>query len=32
MDPMAAGSEGMRRRQENLRDLADEQRRDAGRD
>ena len=32
MDPMAAGSEGMRRRQENLRDLADEQRRDAARD
>jgi putative ATPase len=28
-DPMAAGSEGMRRRQENLRELADEQRRDA---
>jgi hypothetical protein len=26
---MAAGSEGMRRRQENLRELADEQRRDA---
>ena len=29
-DPMAVGSEGMRRRQENLRELADEQRRDAG--
>ena len=29
-DPMAAGSEGMRRRQQSLRDLADEQRRDAG--
>jgi hypothetical protein len=29
---MAAGSEGMRRRQENLRDLADEQRRDAAED
>jgi hypothetical protein len=27
---MAVGSEGMRRRQENLRELADEQRRDAG--
>ena len=31
-EPMAAGSEGMRRRQENLRELADEQRRDAGGD
>jgi putative ATPase len=29
-DPMAAGSEGMRRRRESLRELADEQRRDAG--
>jgi hypothetical protein len=29
-DPMAAGSEGMRRRRESLKDLADEQRRDAG--
>jgi putative ATPase len=29
-DPMAVGSEGMRRRQEHLRELADEQRRDAG--
>jgi hypothetical protein len=29
-DPMAVGSEGMRRRQESLRELADEQRRDAG--
>jgi putative ATPase len=28
-DPMAAGSEGMRRRQESLRELADDQRRDA---
>jgi len=28
-DPMATGSEGMRRRQESLRDLADEERRDA---
>ncbi len=28
-DPMATGSEGMRRRQQNLRALADEQRRDA---
>jgi hypothetical protein len=26
---MAAGSEGMRRRQESLKDLADDQRRDA---
>jgi putative ATPase len=30
VDPMAAGSEGMRRRQQSLRDLADEQRRDGG--
>jgi putative ATPase len=29
-DPMATGSEGMRRRQQSLRDLADEERRDAG--
>jgi putative ATPase len=29
-DPMAAGSEGMRRRRESLRELADDQRRDAG--
>ena len=29
-DPMAAGSEGMRRRGQSLRDLADEQRRDVG--
>jgi replication-associated recombination protein RarA len=28
-DPMATGSEGMRRRQQSLRDLADEHRRDA---
>jgi putative ATPase len=28
-DPMAAGSEGMKRRQQNLREIADEQRRDA---
>jgi len=27
---MATGSEGMRRRQQSLRDLADEERRDAG--
>jgi putative ATPase len=29
-DPMSAGSEGMRRRQQSLRELAEEQRRDAG--
>jgi putative ATPase len=29
-DPMAASSEGMRRRRQSLKDLADEQRRDAG--
>ena len=29
-DPMATGSEGMRRRRESLRDLAEEQRQDAG--
>jgi putative ATPase len=29
-DPMATGSEGMRRRQQNLRELADEQRNDGG--
>ena len=30
VDPMAAGSEGMRRRRESLKELADEQRQDAG--
>ena len=30
VDPMATGSEGMRHRQQSLRDLADEERRDAG--
>jgi hypothetical protein len=30
VDPMAAGSEGMRLRRQSLRDLADEQRRDGG--
>jgi putative ATPase len=30
VDPMAAGSEGMRRRRQSLHDLADEQRRDGG--